>query len=37
MSGNEKRQRILDWTPRGRDDGQAWQTWIHRYDEYDRH
>jgi predicted dithiol-disulfide oxidoreductase (DUF899 family) len=22
--------------PKGRDEGEAWQTWIHRHDEYDR-
>jgi predicted dithiol-disulfide oxidoreductase (DUF899 family) len=27
---------VLDRMPKGRDEGQAWQTWIHRHDEYDR-
>jgi predicted dithiol-disulfide oxidoreductase (DUF899 family) len=26
---------ILDHAPRGRDEGDAWQLWIRRYDEYD--
>jgi predicted dithiol-disulfide oxidoreductase (DUF899 family) len=26
---------ILDRAPRGRDEGQAWQLWIRRHDEYD--
>jgi predicted dithiol-disulfide oxidoreductase (DUF899 family) len=26
---------ILDHTPRGRDEGDAWQLWIRRHDEYD--
>ena len=26
---------ILDHTPKGRDDGEAWQTWIRRHDEYE--
>jgi predicted dithiol-disulfide oxidoreductase (DUF899 family) len=25
---------ILDWVPKGRDEGDAFQTWIHRHDEY---
>ena len=25
---------ILDRAPRGRDEGDAWQTWIRRHDEY---
>ena len=25
---------ILDRTPKGRDEGEAWQTWIRRHDEY---
>ena len=27
---------VLDRMPKGRDEGEAWQTWIHRHDEYDR-
>ncbi|HET7855182.1 MAG TPA: DUF899 domain-containing protein [Gaiellaceae bacterium] len=27
---------ILDYAPKGRDEGDAWQTWIRRHDEYDR-
>jgi predicted dithiol-disulfide oxidoreductase (DUF899 family) len=27
---------ILDHTPKGRDEGEAWQLWIHRHDEYGR-
>lgn len=27
---------ILDRVPNGRDEGDAWQTWIQRHDEYDR-
>jgi predicted dithiol-disulfide oxidoreductase (DUF899 family) len=26
---------ILDHTPKGRDEGEAWQTWIRRHDEYE--
>ena len=26
---------ILDHTPEGRDEGEAWQLWIRRHDEYD--
>jgi predicted dithiol-disulfide oxidoreductase (DUF899 family) len=25
---------ILDRTPKGRDEGEAWQMWIRRHDEY---
>jgi predicted dithiol-disulfide oxidoreductase (DUF899 family) len=25
---------ILDRAPKGRDEGDAFQTWIHRHDEY---
>jgi predicted dithiol-disulfide oxidoreductase (DUF899 family) len=25
---------ILDHAPKGRDEGEAWQLWIHRHDEY---
>jgi predicted dithiol-disulfide oxidoreductase (DUF899 family) len=25
---------ILDHAPRGRDEGEAWQLWIRRHDEY---
>ena len=25
---------ILDRAPKGRDEGEAWQTWIRRHDEY---
>lgn len=25
---------ILDRVPKGRDEGEAWQTWIRRHDEY---
>ena len=25
---------ILDRAPKGRDEGDAWQTWIRRHDEY---
>ena len=25
---------ILDHAPKGRDEGEAWQTWIRRHDEY---
>ena len=27
---------VLDRVPEGREEGEAWQTWIHRHDEYDR-
>jgi predicted dithiol-disulfide oxidoreductase (DUF899 family) len=27
---------ILDRTPKGRDEGNAFQTWLRRHDEYDR-
>ncbi len=27
---------ILDRVPKGRDEGDAWQTWLRRHDEYDR-
>ncbi len=27
---------ILDRTPMGRDEGNTWQVWIHRHDEYDQ-
>jgi predicted dithiol-disulfide oxidoreductase (DUF899 family) len=27
---------ILDHAPKGRDEGEAWQLWIRRHDEYDR-
>ena len=27
---------VLDRMPKGRDEGEAWQAWIHRHDEYDR-
>jgi len=27
---------ILDRAPKGRDEGEAWQVWIRRHDEYDR-
>ena len=27
---------VLDRMPKGRDEGKAWQAWIHRRDEYDR-
>jgi predicted dithiol-disulfide oxidoreductase (DUF899 family) len=26
---------ILDHAPKGRDEGEAWQVWIHRHDEYE--
>jgi predicted dithiol-disulfide oxidoreductase (DUF899 family) len=26
---------ILDHAPKGRDEGEAWQLWIHRHDEYE--
>ena len=26
---------ILDRAPKGRDEGEAWQLWIRRHDEYD--
>jgi predicted dithiol-disulfide oxidoreductase (DUF899 family) len=26
---------ILDRAPKGRDEGEAWQHWIRRHDEYD--
>jgi predicted dithiol-disulfide oxidoreductase (DUF899 family) len=26
---------ILDRAPKGRDEGNVWQVWIHRHDEYD--
>jgi predicted dithiol-disulfide oxidoreductase (DUF899 family) len=26
---------ILDHAPKGRDEGEAWQLWIRRHDEYD--
>jgi predicted dithiol-disulfide oxidoreductase (DUF899 family) len=26
---------ILDRAPKGRDEGDAWQVWIRRHDEYD--
>jgi predicted dithiol-disulfide oxidoreductase (DUF899 family) len=26
---------ILDRTPKGRDEGNAFQTWLRRHDEYD--
>jgi predicted dithiol-disulfide oxidoreductase (DUF899 family) len=26
---------ILDRTAKGRDEGEAWQTWLRRHDEYD--
>ena len=28
---------ILDRTPKGRDEGDAFQTWIRRHDEYEQH
>jgi predicted dithiol-disulfide oxidoreductase (DUF899 family) len=28
---------ILDRAPYGRDEGEAFQTWLHRHDEYERH
>lgn len=27
---------ILDHAPKGRDEGEAWQLWIRRHDEYER-
>jgi len=27
---------ILDRAPKGRDEGEAWQLWLRRHDEYDR-
>jgi predicted dithiol-disulfide oxidoreductase (DUF899 family) len=27
---------ILDHAPNGRDEGEAWQLWIRRHDEYER-
>jgi predicted dithiol-disulfide oxidoreductase (DUF899 family) len=27
---------ILDHAPKGRDEGEAWQLWIRRHDEYGR-
>jgi predicted dithiol-disulfide oxidoreductase (DUF899 family) len=27
---------ILDRTPKGRDEGDAFQTWIRRHDEYEK-
>jgi predicted dithiol-disulfide oxidoreductase (DUF899 family) len=26
---------ILDHAPKGRDEGEAWQLWLRRHDEYD--